>query len=147
VVSKITGGRNVNTHMHCEVTHTHCEFTHWPALQDAGRREKVVVVSKITGGRNVNTHMHCEVTHTHCEFTHWPALQDAGRREKVVVASKITGGRNVSVRNIKHDCEQSLKRLGTDHLDVYLLHWPARNDNHNCLIFLLSYLNNSNLII
>jgi len=50
----------------------------------------------------------------------WMA-KDAGRREKVVVASKITGG-----RNIKLDCEQSLKRLGTDYLDVYLLHWPAR---------------------
>lgn len=52
--------------------------------------------------------------------------QDRSRREKVVLASKITGGRNVNARNIIADCEASLQRLGTDYLDVYTLHWPAR---------------------
>jgi len=52
--------------------------------------------------------------------------QDQSRRSKVVIASKITGGRNVNARNIVADCEGSLGRLGTDYLDVYLLHWPAR---------------------
>lgn len=47
-------------------------------------------------------------------------------RKQLVIASKITGGRNVNKRNIIQDCEGSLKRLGTDYLDVYLLHWPAR---------------------
>jgi aryl-alcohol dehydrogenase-like predicted oxidoreductase len=50
----------------------------------------------------------------------------AGRREKLVIASKITGGPNVTSKNIIADCEGSLKRLGTDYLDLYLLHWPAR---------------------
>ncbi len=49
-----------------------------------------------------------------------------GRREKVVIASKITGGRNVNKENIRNDCIGSLQRLGTDYLDMYLLHWPAR---------------------
>jgi len=49
-----------------------------------------------------------------------------GNRERLVIASKITGGRNVNRRNIIADCEGSLRRLGTDRLDVYLLHWPAR---------------------
>mmetsp|Transcript_119045 Transcript_119045/g.206731 ORF Transcript_119045/g.206731 Transcript_119045/m.206731 type:complete len:328 (-) Transcript_119045:30-1013(-) len=49
-----------------------------------------------------------------------------GRREKVVIASKITGGQNVNAKSIKADCEGSLRRLGTDYLDLYLLHWPAR---------------------
>ena len=49
-----------------------------------------------------------------------------GRRNKVVLASKITGGRNINKRSIREDCEGSLKRLGVDTLDVYLLHWPAR---------------------
>jgi len=52
--------------------------------------------------------------------------KDRARRSKVVIASKITGGRNVNARNIIADCEASLKRLGTDYLDVYTLHWPAR---------------------
>ena len=44
----------------------------------------------------------------------------------MVIASKITGGRNVTPNNIKADCEASLQRMGTDYMDVYLLHWPAR---------------------
>ncbi|CAB9497843.1 Aldo-keto reductase (Fragment) [Seminavis robusta] len=47
-------------------------------------------------------------------------------RDKLVLATKITGGRNVTPKNIKKDCEGSLKRLGTDYIDVYQLHWPAR---------------------
>lgn len=52
--------------------------------------------------------------------------QDPGRRRKAVIASKITGADNINKRNIMADCEASLKRLGTDYLDIYLLHWPAR---------------------
>lgn len=48
------------------------------------------------------------------------------KREDVVIATKITGGRNVNPRNIKKDCEGSLKRLGTDYIDIYQLHWPQR---------------------
>lgn len=48
------------------------------------------------------------------------------KREDVVVATKITGGSNVTPRNIKKDCEGSLKRLQSDYVDVYLLHWPQR---------------------
>ena len=40
-------------------------------------------------------------------------------RSNVVIATKITGGRNITPRNIKADCEGSLKRLQTDYIDVY----------------------------
>ena len=52
--------------------------------------------------------------------------QDPARRRQVVITSKITGADNINRRNIMADCEASLRRLGTDYLDVYLLHWPAR---------------------
>jgi hypothetical protein len=40
-------------------------------------------------------------------------------RSDVIIATKITGGRNVTPQNLKKDCEGSLKRLGTDYIDVY----------------------------
>lgn len=52
--------------------------------------------------------------------------REQGRRRKVVIATKITGGANVTADNIRADCEGSLRRLGTDYIDVYQLHWPAR---------------------
>ena len=52
--------------------------------------------------------------------------KDKSRRQKVVLASKITGADNINRKSIVSDCDVSLKRLGTDYLDVYLLHWPAR---------------------
>jgi aryl-alcohol dehydrogenase-like predicted oxidoreductase len=44
-----------------------------------------------------------------------------GRRSDAVVISKIAPSNCHRVR--KH-CEESLRRLGTDYLDVYMLHWP-----------------------
>ena len=52
--------------------------------------------------------------------------KDKGRRQKVVLATKITGGSNISRESIIRDCEGSLSRLGTDYIDVYQTHWPAR---------------------
>jgi len=46
----------------------------------------------------------------------------AGRRDRVFLVSKVLP-RNASYDGTLRACEQSLARLGTDHLDVYLLHW------------------------
>ena len=46
----------------------------------------------------------------------------AGHRNKVFLVSKVLPS-NASRRGTIRACEQSLKRLGTDHLDSYLLHW------------------------
>jgi len=47
-------------------------------------------------------------------------------RSDVVIATKITGGSNITPRNIRKDCDGSLKRLQTDYIDIYLCHWPQR---------------------
>jgi len=49
----------------------------------------------------------------------------AGRRAEVFLVSKVVPG-NASRAGVVAACERSLKRLGTDHLDAYLLHWPGR---------------------
>ena len=46
----------------------------------------------------------------------------AGRRDEVFLVSKVLP-RNASRAGTVRACERSLKRLGTDRLDVYLLHW------------------------
>jgi diketogulonate reductase-like aldo/keto reductase len=46
----------------------------------------------------------------------------AGRREQVFVVSKVYP-HNASRRGAVAACKRSLKRLGTDRLDLYLLHW------------------------
>uniref|UniRef100_UPI0031D73D55 aldo/keto reductase n=1 Tax=Ralstonia sp. TaxID=54061 RepID=UPI0031D73D55 len=46
----------------------------------------------------------------------------AGRRDDVFLVSKVYP-HNASRRGIAAACERSLRRLGTDRLDLYLLHW------------------------
>jgi len=46
----------------------------------------------------------------------------AGRRDEIFLVSKVLPG-NASRRGTITACERSLKRLKTDHLDCYLLHW------------------------
>jgi diketogulonate reductase-like aldo/keto reductase len=50
----------------------------------------------------------------------------AGRRQEVFLVSKVLP-QNASRRGTVEACERSLARLGTDHLDSYLLHWPGRH--------------------
>jgi diketogulonate reductase-like aldo/keto reductase len=46
----------------------------------------------------------------------------AGRRDEVFLVSKVYP-HNASAKGTVAACERSLKRLGTDRLDLYLLHW------------------------
>ncbi len=69
----------------------------------------------------------------------WFALGD-GRREAVVLATKVyntvqrddqrpepnTDGRNLSAYKIRKHCEASLRRLQTDHIDLYQMHHVDR---------------------
>jgi diketogulonate reductase-like aldo/keto reductase len=46
----------------------------------------------------------------------------AGRRDEVFLVSKVLP-KNASRAGVVRACERSLRRLATDRLDVYLLHW------------------------
>jgi diketogulonate reductase-like aldo/keto reductase len=48
----------------------------------------------------------------------------AGRREEIFLVSKVYP-HNASRKGVLAACERSLKRLKTDRLDLYLLHWPG----------------------
>ncbi len=48
----------------------------------------------------------------------------AGRRDEVFLVSKVYP-HNASVEGVQIACENSLKRLKTDRVDLYLLHWPG----------------------
>ena len=60
-------------------------------------------------------------------------------RKKIILASKIAGpglkwirggGEQYSQRSIETALNNSLKRLNTDYIDLYQLHWPERNTNY-----------------
>jgi aryl-alcohol dehydrogenase-like predicted oxidoreductase len=59
--------------------------------------------------------------------------QGDGRRDKVILATKVYGGRDpwpntsrLSARHIRDACEASLRRLRTDHIDLYQMHHVDR---------------------
>lgn len=46
-------------------------------------------------------------------------------RKRVMIASKVSAS-NLTKEKLIASCEASLKRLGTDYLDLYQIHWPSR---------------------
>ena len=50
----------------------------------------------------------------------------AGQRDRVFLVSKVWRN-HLAGDGIVRACEASLARLGTDHLDLYLQHWPERS--------------------
>ena len=65
----------------------------------------------------------------------WPAL--ARKRDKIILATKVAGpgfhlrgGRSRFTKEIVREAlHDSLKRLKTDYVDLYQLHWPERTTN------------------
>jgi myo-inositol catabolism protein IolS len=46
-----------------------------------------------------------------------------GRREQAIIATKVAPN-HLAAADVVAACEQSLKNLQTDYIDLYLIHWP-----------------------
>lgn len=65
-------------------------------------------------------------------------FQKSGKREDIILATKVAGGGLPWVRDaegitgdaVRHAIDASLKRLQTDYVDLYQLHWPNRPFPH-----------------
>jgi aryl-alcohol dehydrogenase-like predicted oxidoreductase len=67
---------------------------------------------------------------------HWLAARP-GMRQKIVLATKVAGpsrgmpwvreGAGMTQQDIIASCEASLRRLKTEAIDLYQIHWPERN--------------------
>lgn len=63
--------------------------------------------------------------------------KNPGMRERIVLATKVAGpsrgmpwireGSGMTAQDILNSCEGSLKRLQTDVIDLYQIHWPERH--------------------
>ena len=74
--------------------------------------------------------------HTEIIIGNW--FNKTKKRKKIILASKVAGptrpyvrggGSQYDIKNITEALEGSLKRLRTDYIDLYQLHWPERNTN------------------
>ena len=66
-------------------------------------------------------------------------LEKRKNRDKIIIASKVAGpgcdwirggGNNFDEKKIGEAIDGSLKRLKTDYIDLYQLHWPERSTNY-----------------
>ena len=75
--------------------------------------------------------------HTEIIIGNW--FKERNKREKIILATKVAGParpyirngeNNYNIQNMTKALDGSLKRLQTDYIDLYQLHWPERNVNN-----------------
>lgn len=65
-------------------------------------------------------------------------FKNSGKRDEIVIATKVTGngkawmygGQDITAEKIRVSVDRSLRRLQTDRIDLYQLHWPNRGSYH-----------------
>ena len=79
-----------------------------------------------------------EETFGHTEIIMGNWFHKTKKRDKVILATKVAGptreyirggGNNYGIEKMAEALNGSLKRLQTDYIDLYQLHWPERNTN------------------
>ncbi len=115
------GTQNTESEGHAQMDHAlGCDVDFW----DTAEMYPVNPVSADTVGRTE------EIIGT------WFAAR--GGRDRVILATKVMGGNQPSVpasepisgAKLRASVESSLKRLQTDYIDLYQLHWPNRRTYH-----------------
>lgn len=86
---------------------------------DRGDRKEAVAALHAALDNGVN---HIDTAEMYGDAELVVAQAIAGRRDDVFLVSKVLP-HNASRKGTRTACERSLKRLGTDRLDCYLLHW------------------------
>ncbi|MES2751166.1 MAG: aldo/keto reductase [Pseudomonadota bacterium] len=88
------------------------------------RSDRAAAVASLRKGLDLGmTHIDTAEMYGDAELVVADAI--AGRRDEVFLVSKILPG-NASRRGTVQACDRSLKRLKTDRLDCYLLHWRGQ---------------------
>lgn len=65
----------------------------------------------------------------HCEELVGRAVRESGiGREKIFITTKVSS-EHLAYNQVMKSCENSLRRLKLDSIDLYLIHWPSRSMN------------------
>lgn len=85
------------------------------------RKDRATAVKALQAGMDAGMN-HIDTAEMYGDAELVVAEAIAGRRDEVFLVSKVLPS-NASARGVRTACERSLKRLGVERLDCYLLHW------------------------
>jgi diketogulonate reductase-like aldo/keto reductase len=91
------------------------------------RSDRVAAIATLRAGLDAGmTHIDTAEMYGNGRVEELVAEAIAGRRDEVFLVSKVLPA-NASAAGVPRACDASLRRLRTDRLDAYLLHWPGRH--------------------